>query len=132
MIPKILVALTTIIVPICTPAEGQTVRDVFRQVSKAGVTVYVAERAVVPGAPGEFMAVGGQGSGVLIAGQRQELTAAHVVQASDRVMVEFPDGQQIAARVVSSVPGSDLALLELERNPTGIPPSRSATRTRLM
>jgi S1-C subfamily serine protease len=106
-----------------TVAGAQSVGDVFRRVSQSVVTVYVAERQAVPGAPGEFVSVGGQGSGVLISNNGEILTAAHVVQASEQIMVEFPDGQQIRARVVSSFPAADLALLRLERKPTAVPPA---------
>ena len=59
---------------------------------------------------------------MLISNLGEVLTAAHVVQASEQIMVVFPDGQQIAAHVVSSAPAADVALLKLERNPTGVAP----------
>ncbi len=105
-----------------TATYGQSVGDVFRRVAPAVVTIYVAERQVAPGAPGEFVSVGGQGSGVLISSLGEILTAAHVIQASEQIMVVFPDGQQISAHVVSSAPAADVALLKLERNPTGVAP----------
>ncbi|KPJ92325.1 MAG: hypothetical protein AMS18_07680, partial [Gemmatimonas sp. SG8_17] len=45
-----------------------------------------------------------------------------VVQAADRVLVEFATGERIPAEVVSSNPSADVALLQLERRPTGVDP----------
>jgi S1-C subfamily serine protease len=58
--------------------------------------------------------VGGLGSGVLIS-PTQILTAAHVVQAANEVIVEFLDGERVRASVVASRQSHDVALLELER-----------------
>jgi S1-C subfamily serine protease len=63
------------------------------------------------------VSVGGLGSGVLIS-PTQILTAAHVVQAANEVIVEFPDGESMAASVIASRQSHDVALLELERPAT--------------
>ncbi len=56
----------------------------------------------------------GLGSGVLIKAD-QIMTAAHVVDGAQVIEVQFNDGQQIEATVVSSLKGSDVALLQLQR-----------------
>ena len=59
------------------------------------------------------------GSGVLVSLDGKVMTAAHVVHAMDEIKVEFLRGETVAARVVSSEPGADLSLVQLERVPSG-------------
>jgi S1-C subfamily serine protease len=68
-------------------------------------------------------AIDGLGSGVLISDDGKVLTAAHVVQTADAALVEFPDGQEILARIISSDVRSDVALLQLQHPPKGIVPA---------
>ena len=95
-------------------ASAAALRDVFKRVS-ASVVVVLAE-SKSPASAGS--ASGGLGSGVLIS-QGRILTAAHVVEAADRLSVRFADGAVVAARVVASDPMGDLALLEVMQLPPG-------------
>jgi len=45
------------------------------------------------------------------------MTAAHVIQAVDSLSVEFLDGQIIPARVLSSIPAFDIAVVQLATMP---------------
>ena len=45
------------------------------------------------------------------------MTAAHVVQMADSVVVIFVDGSMVGARVVGSAPQADAALLQLNQLP---------------
>ncbi len=100
------------------PLQGQSIREVFDRVSHAVVVVYTSQTEYALRPSGiDPVSVGGIGSGVLIS-PTQILTAAHVVQAADEVIVEFPDGETIAASVIASRQSHDVALLELERPAT--------------
>ena len=105
-----------------SPTLAQSVSDVFKQVHRAVVVVHTAERNLASGVPGQVVTVGGLGSGVLVSNNGEVLTAAHVVQSAERVLVEFPTGEEIPAIVVGSVPSADLALLRLEHRPMGVLP----------
>jgi S1-C subfamily serine protease len=65
----------------------------------------------------------GLASGVLIS-EDKVLTAAHVVQAVDKVFVEFADGLLVTARVLSSAIQADVALLQLDWAPPDATPAR--------
>ena len=65
----------------------------------------------------------GLGSGVLISSDGKILTAAHVVQAADKVWVEFSDEEVITAHVIGSDVAADVALLQLDRVPSRIAPA---------
>jgi S1-C subfamily serine protease len=92
---------------------GQTVGEVFRQVSHAVVIVHTTQTQYPLLTTDAPVSVPGTGSGVLIS-PTEILTAAHVVQAANKVRVEFPSGQEIGATVVASQPDNDVALLRLD------------------
>jgi S1-C subfamily serine protease len=89
-----------------------------------GAVVVVRTASYTPVGPGRGKTVAGAGigSGVLISQEGKVLTAAHVVQAADAVVVEFRNGESVAARVVSADTAADVALLEVEHIPRGIAP----------
>jgi len=100
-----------------TEGNGQQLRDAFRRVEPAVVVVTTEQKGLAPFPQQGMVSLNGLGSGVLISNDGKVLTAAHLVQAADKIEVEFPDGQLIPARVISSVISADVAVLQLERNP---------------
>ena len=103
-------------------AQQRPLNEVFNSVSGAVVVVYTSQREI-DNRQGGFVNVGGVGSGVLISDDRV-MTAAHVVQTAEEVLVEFPNGQRIPARIVASAPSADVALLQLEERPSRTVPAR--------
>jgi S1-C subfamily serine protease len=111
------VILTALLALTVGTGNAAALRDVFKRVS--GSVVVVAAESRSPGALGYqgSAVVGGIGSGVLTSQSGRLLTAAHVVEAADRVSVRFAGGTVVPARVVASDPLTDLALLEVIRVP---------------
>jgi serine protease Do len=106
-----------------TTTYGQQLREAFRKVHQSVVTVRTKE-IDLPSSSSQVMSItDGLGSGVLISGDGKILTAAHLVQTADVASVEFPNGQEIIARVIGSDVRSDVALLQLKRVPGGIVPA---------
>jgi serine protease Do len=70
-----------------TNAYAQELRDLFRQAKASVVTVRTIEREIKSQSMGEFVKTPGIGSGVLISADGKVMTAAHIVQAADRVVV---------------------------------------------
>lgn len=103
--------------------NAQQLRDAFRKVSHSVVIVKTKRVEVAPSADVPLAIIEGLGSGVLISNDGKVLTAAHVVQTADVAKVQFPDGQEIIARVIGSDVQSDLALLQLKEMPKGITPA---------
>ena len=87
--------------------------DLYETHSKSVVTVYT-KRIGVHG--GQLKQANGVGSGVLIEDD-QVITAAHVVDGTRVIEVQFHDGERIRADVIASVETSDVALLKLKRSP---------------
>jgi S1-C subfamily serine protease len=107
-----------------TEANAQRLRDTFRTVRRSVVVVRIIEKNVSPLPRQGMVSSTGQASGVLISDDGKVLTAAHVVQAVDKVFVEFVDGQMVTARVISSATNADVALLQLDSVPKGVAPAR--------
>ena len=89
----------------------------FQQVDPS--VVILRTWSSVPGEEAEQGMVSSKslGSGVVISSDGKILTAAHVVHTVDAIHVEFVTGEKVLARVVSSDPGVDLAVLKLDRIP---------------
>jgi S1-C subfamily serine protease len=63
------------------------------------------------------------GSGVIVNQQAQIMTADHVIDGATSVEVTFADGTQTSARVVSSSPDTDIAVLAPDQPPRVIVPA---------
>src|SRR5215813_11204206 len=93
-----------------TEANAQQLSETFRRVKQSVVIVRTQEKTVAPLLRQGLVNSGGLASGVLISDDGKVLTAAHVVQAVDKVFVEFADRQIVTARVISSATNADVAL----------------------
>jgi S1-C subfamily serine protease len=96
-------------------AQAEDLQAVFRKVSPAVVEIRTksVDQVAVSLETDEFVEHRGLGSGVLVDRQGSILTAAHVVQSADKIMVLFSDGRAVPATVVVSAPQGDVALLKL-------------------
>lgn len=116
-LPALLVML-----PLSVSAKSQPISKIFKQVKDSVVvigTTATGAPSIVGVAP---TSVGGLGSGVLIEGG-YVVTAAHVVQVAEQILVEFTSGETISAVVQGSVPAADIALLRLEHAPQNPSPA---------
>lgn len=91
-------------------AERPDFADLYEQNSDSVVTVHTVSTGP-PQNPSQVQQ--GLGSGVLIS-EDELLTAAHVVDGAQRIVVRFKDGFQSKASVVASIAASDIALLKLD------------------
>jgi len=107
------------------PIQAQGLSQVFQQVNPSVVVVRAKGRDLVArGAESVLVKYNEVGSGVLISPDGKVLTAAHVVQIADEILVEFLGGESVPARVVASEARADLALLQLANVPTGVQPAK--------
>ena len=114
------VLLLTVTLALCVglPVRAGEIATIYNRVKTSVVVIETTQKEVSPFGMGQLTSVGGLGSGVLISNDGQVMTAAHVVQAADQVIVHFMNGEKITARVLAAEAGADLALLQLERKPT--------------
>jgi S1-C subfamily serine protease len=90
-----------------TATRADSIAEVYKRVAGSVVVVRTTETGS-----------SGIGSGVLVSADGNVLTAAHVVQVAETVLVELPGGETLGAKVVASEPSADLAMLKLERPPS--------------
>ena len=100
-----------------TPLQAQKLSELFKRVSPSVVVIETTQKEIAPHGAAQPVTVGGLGSGVLISNDGKVMTAAHVVQTAESIEVAFLSGEKIPARVLSSEPAADVALLQLERMP---------------
>jgi S1-C subfamily serine protease len=106
--------VATVLALMIDSAGAAALRDVYKAVSGSVVVVLAESRSTGSQGPAD---VAGIGSGVLISPGGRILTAAHVVEAADRVTVRFAGGAVVPARVVAADPMADLALIEAVQVP---------------
>jgi serine protease Do len=121
--PFIFLLSSLMLSTISITTNAQQLRDAFRKVNQSVVIVRTKRVEVAPSNGQDMSIIDGLGSGVLVSNDGKVLTAAHIVQTVDVATVEFPDGQQIIARVIGSDIRSDVALLQLRQMPKGIAPA---------
>ena len=107
-------------------SQGQQLREAFRKVEQAVVIVRTAQKELAPYPQEGMVSLNGLGSGVLVSSDGKVITAAHLVQAADAIVVEFADGTVIPAQVVGTTLSADVALLQLERPPLNLAPATLA------
>jgi serine protease Do len=107
-----------------TGVDAQELRDLFKKVKESVVTIRTEEKAVATSPLKGIVSMPGLASGVLVSDDGKVLTAAHVVQAVDKVVVEFGDGRLVRAHVASSAVYADVALIQLDSVPPGAIPAR--------
>ncbi len=118
-------ALSTVLIGAAAlPVRAQSLAEVFKKVNPSVVVVLAKEKDIGTASDATPASIVELGSGVLVSTEGKVLTAAHVVQTADAIVVEFLTGETLRARVLSSEPAADVALLQLERAPVDSPAAR--------
>ena len=106
-------------------------RDIFRRVRPTVVVIATRQKELAPEGRRGFVDLQGLGSGVVISEAGQVLTAAHVVQTAEQIVVSFSESVVVPARVLASSLASDVALLQLEKVPPGLVAARLGDSNRV-
>jgi S1-C subfamily serine protease len=96
---------------------AESLSEVYNRVHLSVVVIETTQKDISTLGPEMPVTIGGVGSGVLISNDGKVMTAAHVVQTAEAIWVVFQSGEKIPAKVLSSQPPADVALLQLERMP---------------
>ena len=88
--------------------DEELVQEIYQRVGPAVVEVRVDRRG------SDSFSRLGSGSGFLIDRDGHVVTNNHVIQAADRVRVNFQNGKSVEAEVLGTNPGNDLALLKVD------------------
>jgi len=100
-------------------ANAQSLSELYKKVNPSVVVIYTHGTEVVGGGNRlNKVSADGLGSGVLIDDKNWYImTAAHVIQGAEKIRVVFPSGEDITARVISSSPNADVAMIKLDWAP---------------
>lgn len=127
-----LLSASILLLVACTPTGAGDLADRFKRVRDSVVVIGTQQHLFLAGSHGVERASGGNiGSGVLISDDGKVMTAAHLVQAASVIKVKFANGDVIDARVLASAPLADVALLQLDRVPTGAVVARLADASKV-
>src|SRR5262245_1468874 len=108
----------------CTAAYTQQLRDSFRHVKPSVVIVHTSEAKPAESNRAGEVSDSGLGSGVLISAKGQILTAAHVVEGEEKLLIEFANDEWVPAKVIGASAVADVALLQCERVPKSAIPAK--------
>ncbi|MET0850188.1 MAG: trypsin-like peptidase domain-containing protein [Candidatus Rokuibacteriota bacterium] len=108
------IALAVLLLAAPSPAESQSLNEVYRRVSTSVVVIRAQGSEITAGGEVRFKEIG---SGVLISPDGLVATAAHVVQTMENIMVEFLGEEPVRARVIRSEPWADISLLQVSTVP---------------
>lgn len=95
--------------------NAQEIASLYKQVNSSVVTILTESKLLAKNH--QMVTDEGIGSGVLISNKGEVLTAAHVVNNAEKVIVKFLNGEEIPAKVIRSAPVADIALLKLSWMP---------------
>jgi S1-C subfamily serine protease len=113
------------------PAPAAGLAELFERVDPAVVEIATVQQVMSDQGPTKRVRSGGLGSGFLVSDDGLILTAAHVVHLAEDVAVRWVGGEVSSARIVSSNPGADLALIRADRVPAGVIPLTLADSDRV-
>ena len=103
-------------------ASAQQLRDSFRRVKPSVVIVHRAEAKPADSKRAGEVSDSDLGSGVLISADGKILTAAHVIEGEQKLLIEFANDEWIPAKLIGSSTVVDVALLQCDRVPkTAVP-----------
>lgn len=119
----VLIALAVLVAGSGMTVEAASLSRIFKR-TKPSVVVLMTEETIKL-SDREEVSAPGLGSGVLISKDGKILTAAHVVQTADDIVVVFHNGKTAQAKVIASEPVADIALLQLTK---GVPRGVSAAK----
>lgn len=120
------VLMLKIIVLLLIPALSfsHSLNSVFKQVNPTVVVVHIegenSKFKKLSSAEKNNLVKKDIGSGVVISQDGKIMTASHLVHSADKLSVEFLNGDLIPARVLSSVPHADVALIQLTHLPKNL------------
>ena len=109
--------LSIFLIILSSQLYAQTIGEVFEKVKSSVVIIKVGERMKIPHSERQEVMMAGLGSGVLISEDGKIMTAAHVIQTADKLLVQFDNGEEVPAKVLSSNEMADVALVQLEWMP---------------
>ncbi len=103
-------------------ARDLPLAELFETVDPAVVEIATIQEVIADEGPTKRTRAGGLGSGFLISEDGLIMTASHVVQLAEDVAVRWVTGEVSKAKIVSTNPNADVAIIRAEKVPESIKP----------
>jgi S1-C subfamily serine protease len=100
--------------------DTESLSDVFQRVLPSVVVILTEERKPSRERPGEEEVENSIGTGFLISNDGLIMTASHVIEVVDRIIVRFQNGWEEEASVVAASTRADVALIRIENVPQNL------------
>ncbi len=103
--------------PAASPLQArESIRD-LNELGRLEAKVATSSRKVLPATVALLSdRTGSSGSGVITSKDGLILTAAHVVQGAESMLVVFPDGKQVQGKVLGANYSKDIAMVKIQDN----------------
>lgn len=103
----------------CLPVQAREPARNLQDLAQIETKVEAVARKVMPATVALLSEhTGSSGSGVLASADGLILTAAHVVQGADGLLVVFPDGKQVQGKVLGANYSKDVAMVKISESGT--------------
>ena len=108
--------------PTVAAKREPSLAELFEKVDPAVVEIATIQEVIIDDGQAKKTRAGGLGSGFLISEDGLIMTASHVVQMAEDVAVRWVNGEVSKAKIVSSNPNADVAIIRAETVPESIQP----------
>ncbi|MDC0088261.1 S1C family serine protease [Akkermansiaceae bacterium] len=115
---SLLSAITIGFISLVGEATAATEIDDLKDLKKIQTKINKVVKSVLPATVSlNSLEIGAAGSGVIVSKDGLILTAAHVIEGSDEMLVIFPDGKQVNAKVLGANFTRDSAMMQITDTP---------------
>lgn len=101
---------------VAQPASAQQVADLDALLKLEAKVKAVVQRVLPSTVALLSDSSGASGSGVVVSKEGLVLTAAHVIQGADEILVIFPNGKQVKGKVLGANYSRDIAMVQLPQD----------------
>ncbi|MDP3852002.1 MAG: trypsin-like peptidase domain-containing protein [Luteolibacter sp.] len=110
-----LIGLCLWLIPAAMPLQAREPARNLQDLEKLEAKVAAVSRGVLPATVALLSdRTGSSGSGVIATEDGLILTAAHVVQGAESMLVVFPDGKQVQGKVLGANYSKDIAMVKIQ------------------
>lgn len=103
--------------------NAQSVSKLFKKVNPSVVLIKVESKELVTDKTTftkQMVTMSGLGSGVVVREDGRIMTASHVVTDAEKIIVEFANGEEVPATIVTASKDADVAMIKLVWIPKGM------------
>ena len=113
----LIISISLFLPPVTGFAQELSLSDLYKNVYPSVVVIRTKEHGASRRQIGKTATSSGLGTGVVISADGLVMTAAHIIQQADIIVVHFYNGYEASAKVVAASAVADVALIQLDAVP---------------